>query len=222
MRLIIFDMDGTLIDSQALIVEAMKAAFTAEGIAPPDTANIRSIIGLSLPNAMAELHPGASTEQITGLTAAYKAHFVALRERNGGEASLRLYPGVRALLDELKAEPETLLGVATGKARRGLDHVYAAHDLGGYFVTSQTADLHPSKPHPAMLEAALADTGIAAENAVMIGDTSFDMEMAKAAGLHAIGVAWGYHDTVRLKSAGAVEIAEDTKTLGRLLKSWSI
>jgi phosphoglycolate phosphatase len=93
------------------------------------------------------------------------------------------------------------LGVATGKSRRGLDILLDKHGLRDYFITAQCADVHPSKPHPAMLQAALAETGIAAKNAVMIGDTQFDMEMAGAAGVHAIGVTWGYHEVDRLVCA---------------------
>ena len=103
----------------------------------------------------------------------------------------------------LAAQPNTLLGVATGKSKRGLDKLIEGHGLQGVFQTQQVADFHPSKPHPSMLLAALRDTGVEVQNAVMIGDTSFDMEMAKSAGCRAIAVAWGYHDQARLLRAGA-------------------
>ena len=99
---------------------------------------------------------------------------------------------------------EILLGVATGKAQRGLDHAYDAHNIGHFFETSQTADTHPSKPHPSMLHQTLADTGVESARAVMVGDTEFDMEMGRAAGFKTIGVSWGYHPVSRLGAADVI------------------
>ncbi|MBB5517075.1 phosphoglycolate phosphatase [Rubricella aquisinus] len=203
LKLVVFDMDGTLIDSQALILFAMRAAFVSHDLEPPSDAETLSIVGLSLPRAIEELRPGLSQAANAALVDGYKTAFVAQRAASGGEASVPLYPGIRALLDRLAQDETMLLGVATGKARRGLDHVYAAHDLERYFVTSQTADFHPSKPHPAMLEHCLAETGVDPRDAVMIGDTSFDMEMGRAAGFGTVGVSWGYHPVRRLEDAGA-------------------
>ena len=124
---------------------------------------------------------------------------------------------MRETLVALHAVPETLLGVATGKSRRGLDKLLEAHDLGGYFVNQQVSDHHPSKPHPSMLEAALSETGVAREAAVMIGDTSFDREMAQAAGLPFIGVSWGYHARDALEGAHA--ILDDMRDLPDLLET---
>ena len=135
------------------------------------------------------------------MVAAYKQAYVDLRAAGGVEKSSPLYPGARAALEALHAQDETLLGVATGKSRRGLDKLIQGHGLERFFVTQQVADHHPSKPHPAMVLQAMAETGVDAQNTVMIGDTSFDMEMAQAAGAGAIGVSWGYHPRERLTAA---------------------
>jgi len=200
-RLVVFDVDGTLVDSQHLILDAMAHAFAAAGHPMPDRASVLGVVGLSLPVAMAEL--AADLPEVDPLLLAehYRAGFVAQRAGGGGVAPL--YPGAREALDRLAAAPATLLGVATGKARRGLDHLVAAHGLAGVFATSQTADDHPSKPHPSMLLAALAETGTEAGRAVMVGDTEFDVLMGRAAGMATIGVAWGYHPRARLAAAGA-------------------
>lgn len=217
LRLVVFDVDGTLIDSQHLIVAAMAAAFTEAGFVPPSDAAILSIVGLSLPVAIAALAPEVPEAERGAIVEGYRLHFAASRALHGGEATAPLYPGARAALDALAGNASTLLGVATGKARRGLDHVFRAHDLGRYFVTAQTADGHPSKPHPSMLEAALAETGCRAERAVMIGDTEFDIVMGRAAGFATIGVTWGYHPEERLRAAGAHRIIDGYGSLAPVL-----
>lgn len=195
LRLAIFDVDGTLADSQAEIVAAMGAAFASENLTPPDRAEILSIVGLSLDHAMARLAPGLGTTRHDVLVDAYKHAYFEQRRDNGASP---LYPGALAALEEMAGDPFLLMGVATGKSKRGLDALIEAHGLERFFVTRQVADFHPSKPHPAMLEAALAEAGVAPARAAMIGDTSFDMEMARAAGCAAIGVSWGYHPPERL------------------------
>jgi phosphoglycolate phosphatase len=201
-RLIVFDVDGTLIDSQHLILAAMAQAFGAAGHPVPDREAVLGIVGLSLPEAMAALAPHLPEPETLGLAAHYRASFVAQRE-GGGYSQAPLYPGALAALERLAAAPETRLGVATGKARAGLEHVFLAHGLARFFVTAQTSDAHPSKPHPSMLLAALAETGCAADAAVMVGDTEFDIAMGRAAGFATVGVTWGYHDRARLLAAGA-------------------
>jgi len=197
-RLIVFDVDGTLIDSQLVIIKAMATAYRAVGLPVPSDAQTLSIVGLSLPEAMRGISPEIDEATVDALVKAYRETFVEQRKSGHGEAAVPLYQGARACLLRLKESPFHVLGAATGKARRGLDVVIETHNLGGLFTTLQTADLHPSKPHPSMLEAACAETGIDPEHAVMIGDTSFDMEMGKAAGFSTIGVAWGYHELDRL------------------------
>lgn len=191
LRLVIFDVDGTLVDSQAEILAAMAAAFASEGLPAPDRADILGIVGLSLDVAFSRLLPAADNAQQARLVRAYKEAFVGLRA--SGQELGPLYPGARAALDALAAQDHTLLAVATGKSRRGLDKVLDRHDLRGLFQSEQVADHHPSKPHPSMVLTALAETGVAPARAVMVGDTSFDMEMGRAAGVSTIGVPWGYH-----------------------------
>ncbi len=200
LRLVLFDVDGTLVDSQGSIVAAMTASFNALSLPVPDRQAILSIVGLSLPIAISKLANEHATEVqqrlVDGYKQAYHAHRVAQ-----GAASSPLYPGAREVIEALHAVPEVLLGVATGKSQRGLDALIEAHGLERYFVTRQVADHHPSKPHPSMIETACAETGVGAGNTVMIGDTRFDMDMARAAGVPGIGVTWGYHDRSALESA---------------------
>ncbi|UWQ11385.1 HAD-IA family hydrolase [Aliiroseovarius crassostreae] len=203
LKLVVFDVDGTLIDSQDVIVEAMSRSFADMGVAIPTRQEILSIVGLSLQEAIATLVPDMPEAEVALAADGYKDMFVKLRAEKGGEAAAPMYPGARAALEQLHARDEVLLGVATGKAKRGLDHAYQAHDIGHFFLTSQTADNHPSKPHPSMLHATLAETGADAQRAVMIGDTTFDISMGVAAGFRTIGVTWGYHDTQQLLAAGA-------------------
>ena len=188
-HLVIFDVDGTLIDSQDHIVAAMTGAFGRVGQPLPPRAALLSIVGLSLPQAFAQLVPDQPLAVRDALVAAYKASFMGLSVTDHA----RLYPGARAMLERLRADPAIVLGVATGKSRRGLERMVQALDLHGFFATMQVADDHPSKPDPSMIRACLRDTGIPAARAVMVGDTSFDMDMARAAGVQGIGVSWGYH-----------------------------
>ncbi|WP_372884350.1 HAD-IA family hydrolase [Shimia sp.] len=202
LHLVVFDVDGTLVDSQADILASMAAAFGALGLDVPLREAVLGIVGLSLDVAMARLAPDQPAGTHRQLEAAYKQAYMELRADKGSLLSSPLYPGAAEMLARLDAVPEILLGLATGKSRRGLDKLLEGHDMQRLFVTQQVADFHPSKPHPSMLKAALDETGVAAERAVMIGDTSFDMEMARAAGLPAIGVSWGYHPT------GALDLAD--------------
>ena len=202
LRLAIFDMDGTIMDSQNVIVRAMETAFVAHGVAVPERAAILSIVGLSLFEAVRRLLPDHTDAEVASVAEGYKAAFIAQRAETGGEATAPLYPGARDAIVGLHARDEVLLVVATGKARRGLDHAFAAHDLDRYFISRQTADMHPSKPHPAMVLSCLAETGVAPRDAVMIGDTTYDIEMGRAAGVRTLGVTWGYHPVAELRAAG--------------------
>lgn len=203
LKLVLFDVDGTLVDSQAQILTAMDHAFEQEGLAPPDRDAVRGIIGLSLPNAIARLCPNGTPGRQARLVEGYKDAYVAQRVAGNAEAASPLYPGALDALEALWARDDVLLGVATGKSRRGLDHLFSAYDLGRFFVTTQVADDHPSKPHPSMILTALSETGVEAADAVILGDTSYDMEMGRAAGVTPIGVNWGYHAEADLDQAGA-------------------
>jgi len=202
-RLVIFDVDGTLVDSQEDILGSMHAAFTGQGLPVPADGAIRGIVGLSLPVAVEVLAPLLDAGTRDAVVAAYKAHYNGLRLAHGAKGS-PLFPGARAALARLEAAPGVQLAVATGKSRRGLDGLIAVHELAGVFVSTQVADDHPSKPHPSMIHACLRETGVTADNAVIIGDTEFDIDMGHAAGIRAIGVTWGYHPVARLARADAL------------------
>ena len=203
-RLALFDCDGTLVDSGATIHRALADSFARNGLACPPPAEARRVIGLSLIEAMAALLPALEPEDHAEMAEEYKKSFIALRA--AGEVEEPLYDGIAELLDALE-ERGWLLGVATGKSDRGLGHCLQCHGIAERFVTLQTADRHPSKPHPSMVMQAMADAGAAPETTVVIGDTSFDMMMAVSAGARGIGVDWGYHHAEELIEAGAFAVA---------------
>ena len=203
LRLVIFDVDGTLVDSQAEIVAAMTFAFASEDMAMPDRATVLSIVGLSLSEAFAMLCPAAPQDQRARLVEAYKGAFMNLRADNMEMGPL--FPGARDALAILQAQDNTLLAIATGKSRRGLDKVLERHGLMGVFHSEQVADHHPSKPNPSMILTALNETGVAPARAVMLGDTTYDMDMARAAGIQKIGVTWGYHAAEALKPDAMID-----------------
>lgn len=213
-KLVVFDCDGTIVDSQAAIIRSMEAAFTAAKLPAPDHIAVRRIVGLSLPQALLELAPTATTDQHADALEAYKAHF--RNSRSDGTLEQPLYPGIASLLGRLHAAG-VVLGVATGMSDRGLEACLTRHDIRGLFGTLQTADRHPSKPHPAMLETALFEAAVKPGEAVMIGDTVYDIAMAHAAGVRSIGVAWGYHEPDELIAAGAIGVARTTEELEVLI-----
>lgn len=217
MKLAIFDVDGTLVDSQAMIAASLTAAFRAEGIAVPERSRMLSIVGLSLVDAMAALTPGEDHTTHERLAAAYKRAFWEHRSR--GEHTETLFPGAEELLVKLRARGDVALGIATGKSRRGVAHLIEKHGWDGWFATIQTSDDHPSKPHPSMIATALSETATAATKTIMIGDTSYDIEMARAAGVRAAGVSWGNHAAAELTKAGAHTISHDFNELERHLDS---
>lgn len=204
-RLAIFDCDGTLVDSGATIYRALAEAFALHELALPPPRDCRRVIGLSLAEAMAALVPRAGPDSHLELAETYKSCFMRARQR--GEVEEPLYDGIADLLDSLEREG-WLLAVATGKSDRGLRHCLESHGLHARFISLQTADRHPSKPSPHMALAAMADAGADGPGTIIIGDTSFDMAMAVAAGARAIGAGWGYHDPADLLAAGAVAVAD--------------
>ena len=213
-RLALFDCDGTLVDSQANIILCMEDAFARAGLAPPDRHATRRIVGLSLVPAMQRLLPGAEDALHRQLAEDYKSAFQRLR--GNGLVEEPMYDGMIAALDALEGDG-WLLGVATGKSDRGLDLCLRHHGIRARFVTLQTADRHPSKPHPSMAQLAMTEAGASPSTTVMIGDTSFDMAMGVAAGARALGVDWGYHDPHELTSAGAYHVAAHPSELKDLM-----
>lgn len=207
--LAIFDVDGTLVDSQAIITATMDRAFVDAGVEPPTREAVLSLVGISLPQLIARLLPGEAGSVQEAVTANYRRLYV---ETLSHQPEVQLYPGVRDGLERLHAAGITL-GVATGKSQRGLDRLVAGQGWQDLFATLQCADHHPSKPHPSMVERALLETATDAGRAVMIGDTTFDMDMGAAAGVATLGVAWGYHAESDLRAAGASQVAVDFAAL---------
>lgn len=210
MKAVIFDVDGTLVDTHAIITSAMEAAFAAAGQPVPHVDQRKSVIGLSLDEAMRRLS-GAEEPIVAELVQGYKTAYLATV--TSGAMSEPLFEGARAALDRLRDHSETLLGLATGKAMRGVERMMNAHGLHDHFVTRQTPDNNPSKPHPGMLLRAMDECGVDKREMVMVGDTTFDIEMARAAGVPSIGVSWGYHPQEDLVAAGADVIIHDYSEL---------
>ena len=203
-RLIVFDMDGTLIDSGAIIAEHMAATFTEQGWPRRrahqygDRADAR--------HRHARL-ADCDTDTALALAETYRRLYRAMLETEGRHEPL--YAGAADALARLRGMETSLLGIATGKALHGANRILALHGLSDHFITVQTPDHNPSKPHPGMMLRACAETGIDPSRAVMIGDTTFDMELGVAAGAKTIGVTWGYHERALLDAAGADIIIED-------------
>lgn len=215
MRLAVFDCDGTLVDSQANILRAMHSSFQRLGLPDPDPHAVRRVVGLSLVEAMQMLLPDADAGLHERLAEDYKLAFQRLRADRKLDPE-PLFEGIEALLGELEAEG-WLLAVATGKSDRGLKLCLEHHGIERRFISLQTADRHPSKPHPSMLLKCLEEAGVEAGEACIIGDTVFDVSMGVNANVRAIGVDWGYHDGAELLEAGAVGVALDAAHLKDLL-----
>lgn len=215
MKLVLFDCDGTLVDSQHVIVAAMTRAFARADLTLPPREAVLGIVGLSLVEAMRRLGEDDPRFPAERLAELYREAFRELRAEQ--DFSEPLFPGVRGVIDKLAARDDVVLGIATGKSQRGVAAVLSHHGLEGLFSTIQTADDAPSKPHPAMVLQAMAATGAEPMDTVLIGDTSFDMVMARAAGARAIGVTWGYHTTELLRQSGAERLVSDADELMRAI-----
>jgi phosphoglycolate phosphatase len=216
-RLVVFDCDGTLVDSQHAIIAAMRVAFRETGIDEPDPAAVRHVVGLTLEEAIRRLMPGALPELHRQSAAAYRRAFHIIRSRPDHQEPL--FDGIADVVDALH-RAGTLLGIATGKSRRGLDATLERHGLREKFVTLQTADMNPGKPAPDMLLNAMREAGAEPAETAMIGDTFYDLEMARNARTAAIGVAWGYHEANELMPL-ADAIAESAPALLSILAASS-
>lgn len=215
LKLCVFDCDGTLVDSQESIVQSMQTSFVTEGFPAPSPEAVRRVVGLPLIDAIAKLVPEENRDTHAHLTEGYRSAFRKLRDADSVHEPL--FPGVVEALEALEAKG-WLLGVATGKAHHGLISTLGTHDLEGHFVTLQTADRAHGKPHPDMMLRAMEETGVEAGRAVMIGDTTYDIEMARNAGTYAVGVTWGYHGEDELRAAGAHAMAAEFSDLLALVE----
>ncbi|WAJ30842.1 HAD-IA family hydrolase [Antarcticirhabdus aurantiaca] len=218
MRAILFDCDGTIADSFGLICEVMRRAFLAHGLAEPGDAATRAIIGLSLEEAMARLHPAGAADEHTALAERYRAAFRAARQ----DVAFRetLFEGMEDLVRRLAARDDVAVGLVTGKSRRGVAAIVESHGLDGIFLAVRTADDCPSKPHPAMVLECCSQLGCDASQALVIGDAVFDVAMARSAGAEAIGVSWGASTPAELLALGARAVAGDVGELERLIGDW--
>ena len=216
MKLVLFDVDGTLVDSQNIIVAAQRMAFAAHGLEPPSREMSLSIVGLSLIEAFTVLV--GSSGPVESLAEAYKDAFATLRQDPANAEPL--FPGAGECLDRLSGREDVLLGIATGKSRRGVSHLLERHDWHKVFATIQTADDAPSKPHPGMILQAMEELGVMPQDTVMIGDSSYDMAMTRAAGVLSIGVSWGFQPVAALTEAGAGHIVHSYAELEPVLRDF--
>jgi len=200
-RLVVFDWDGTLVDSIPAIVECTLAALSRIDRYPlPSVEEIRGAIGMGLRDSMEQFFPGSGESFLAELTEAYRELWLGTyRDR------IALFPGARAAIDALGAAGH-LLAVATAKSRRGLDRELEATGTGPLFRATRTVDEAPPKPHPEMLLSLCAELAVAPGAALMVGDTSFDLEMAQAAGVPAVGLLSGSHARARLAACEPLAI----------------
>ena len=215
-ELIVFDWDGTLMDSEARIVTCMQRAATDAGFPMPADAAARDIIGLGMQEAVERLFPGADAKGVDALIDAYRGHWLG----NRVEAAT-MFSGARELVSGLRQSGH-LLAVATGKSRRGLDQALGETGLGDFFHATRCADETFSKPHPQMLQEILTDLDMSPAAAVVIGDTEYDMQMASSARVDAVGVSHGVHSTERLLAQGALRCFDDLHQLSGWLQRSSI
>jgi phosphoglycolate phosphatase len=215
MKLVVFDCDGTIVDSQAGIVLSMEHAFKSLRMVPPGREQILAVVGLSLPEAVSSLAPEAEYATRVDLAERYKQAFREL-DRDPADMDV-LFPYAREMIAHLSNSETLLLGIATGKSRHGIDRLFDREGWHKSFATIQTSDDHPSKPHPSMLLQAMLEAGASPSETVMVGDTTYDMLMARAAGVAAVGVAWGYHTAAELAEAGAKVIVERFEDLTPVL-----
>ncbi len=216
LKLAIWDMDGTIVDSREVIQTAMVRAFEGEGLAPPSYDQTRQIVGLGLEEAIAKLAP--EHDDIAALAERYKQAFVL--RRTEPEFKEHLYDGAQETLERL-ANDNWLIALATGKSHRGIRAIFDMHPLEQYFDTIWCADDGPGKPHPFMCEEAMKALGAEAHQSLIIGDAIHDIAMGRAAGIRAIGVDWGFGEAHELHAAGAHEVHSAFETLNDSLDQFA-
>lgn len=212
-NLVIFDVDGTLVDSRAFIVETQRRTFFAHGLTPPPDVAGLSLIGLSLRQWLEQL--AGPDAPIDAMMATYRRFMGVLR--NDPQYREALFPGIKGLLARLAPRGDMALALATGHQMASVGELVSSFGWHGLFQTVQTPDNAPSKPDPGMILNAMAATGAAPSATVMIGDSTFDMVMAKAAGVTAVGVSWGYNPPVKLYAAGADRVVDSVEALRFML-----
>ncbi len=217
MDLIIFDLDGTLINSEAILLAAQVETFRLHGLAHPGREAGLGVVGLTLDIALMRL--GGLDAPDAALTETYREVFGAMRRQTQSDGALDepLFPGVAETLAVLARLPGVKLGIATGKSRRGAEYIIARHGWEDVFATVQTADDAPSKPHPGMILQAMAATGAAPTRTAMVGDASFDIEMAVAAGVVPVAVSWGFQPVAHLVALGARHVLQHASELPGML-----
>ena len=216
--LVVFDCDGTLVDSQHSIVSVMEDVFKSSDLLVPSPVAIRSIIGLSLEEAIESLLSMSEQEGNVGSMAqSYKDKFFALRKTHQ-ETMHPLYEGIDEALSALEQQ-QVCMSVATGNSQRGMRAISDYFGWQKTFITLATADIYAGKPHPEMLLACIAEAGSHPKQTIMVGDTSYDMQMARSAGVYALAVGWGYHDRETLMAAGAHAYIEDPRELQGFLEA---
>ncbi len=218
MRLIVFDCDGTLVDSQQTIITATEAAMDEFEFVVPPRRDILYAVGLPVDVALRRHAPEATDDQILSMLDIYRETYQQLVQQD--DRGQVMFDGMREQIVALGGMDETLLGIITMKSRRGLNRVVDAYDIRQYFQVLKSADDGPGKPAPDLMLDAIAETGVEAHQALMVGDTSFDIMMAKAAGAKAIGVGWGYQTIDELLDSGADAIAETHEELRDILSAF--
>lgn len=210
-KIIVFDWDGTLMNSLSRIAFCMQAAARDLEIDPATDAQVHDIVGLALDLAIQRLHPALGSDQVQFMRERYSHHYIEAESTPSP-----FYEGIPAMLGSL-GQQGVLLSVATGKSRKGLSRVFGAHGVGDLFHSSRCADETRSKPEPDMLLEILDFHGLGPSQAVMVGDTEFDLEMASRAGVDSVGVTWGAHDITRLQRHNPIICVESVNQLSTWL-----
>jgi phosphoglycolate phosphatase len=217
-KLVVWDVDGTLVDSRRSIFEGVTQAYRRVGLEPPSYDRTRQIVGLGLREAMAVLSPELDDDAVDAIAQAYREAFQAWHRTPGFAEPL--YDGAAETLDRLRVDGWKI-AMATGKSRRGVETALRVHGWADLFDSTHCADDGPGKPHPAMVLEAMKALGVPPARTIMVGDTAHDMRMAKAAGAYAQGVTWGFHTAEEILEGGADHVAEDFAALNRQLDAFA-